>query len=74
VEISDGGIISVITSSVLQWSINLFTNPDPVYSHTFYVTISSEIGPVAGSSGHGNVPSVCTKTVEFPRHEWLLST
>jgi hypothetical protein len=27
-------------SRVLKWSLNPFTNPNPVYSHIYYVTIS----------------------------------
>jgi hypothetical protein len=26
----------VLTSGMYKWSINLFTNPNPVYSHTYY--------------------------------------
>jgi hypothetical protein len=35
VEISGGAVIACITSRVCKWSINPFTNPNPVYSHSY---------------------------------------
>jgi hypothetical protein len=35
--------LHVVLSRVYKWSINPFNNPNPVYSHTYYVTVCIRI-------------------------------
>jgi hypothetical protein len=40
-----------VLSRVYKWSVNSFTNPNPIYSHTYFMTSSFRSGRIGNCTG-----------------------